>query len=569
MKFSRMTALLAVSMLTLAACKKETTELADAGGNPLLAHVPADTPYLFANIEPTPVEVVDSFIARMGPALQTAQELLDDFELEVTGDAGDDYREARLVSAILDELDGKLNREGLESLGLSLESHKVVYGVGMFPVMRVALKDADALRAAIGRIETASGMEFESRSVDGADYWKIQDRGRKIGLYFAILDAQFAVGVHPLAEEAQWLPAFLGQALPADPAAIARSLADLNREKGYSDFGSGYFDLQAAAAELLDENGRTGRLLKAMGEGAPAPLSPVCVSEIKGLVAKAPRITGGTTELTTGAVAMSYTLELEPGLAGKLAGLVADVAPASKDPAKVLSAALGLNVGRLRDFMLERATAITAAPFQCDKLQAFNDQARQALDQLNQPMPPFINNLKGFRVSLDEIDFENPDPKNIRGLFSLEVEKPQMLIGMAQMFVPGLEGLELEPGADPVEVPQELLTFASGGMQIHAVMDRDSLGFSLGDGGPDALAAFMDEPGAGSGILFSMEYDMTAPLNFQPVTGPNAAGEGGAHGRDLVRELREAYMSWLGRSRVEVGFTAEGVQVDTRMTFKE
>ena len=68
MNFSRITVLLAVSLLTLAACKKEPAETAVAGGNPLLTHVPADTPYLFANIEPTPEEVVDSFMTRMAPA---------------------------------------------------------------------------------------------------------------------------------------------------------------------------------------------------------------------------------------------------------------------------------------------------------------------------------------------------------------------------------------------------------------------------------------------------------------------------------------------------------------------
>ena len=77
---------------------------------------------------------------------------------------------------------------------------------------------------------------------------------------------------------------------------------------------------------------------------------------------------------------------------------------------------------------------------------------------------------------MDEVDFADFSPEKARGMISLEVEKPQMLIGMAQMFVPGMENLELEPGGDPIEVPQELLSFSAEGISVFAAMSNDSIG---------------------------------------------------------------------------------------------
>jgi len=558
MRFSRIPALLALGALSLAACKKESTEAAE--GNPLLAYVPADTPYLAANLESTPAEVTDAFLARMAPTLEQAQKALDDFEVEVHADDPGEYREARLLGAILAELDGKLSREGIESLGLSLEAYQAVYGMGLFPVLRVTLKDAAALRAAIGRIEAASGVEFEEHESAGTGYWKITGGDGAVGIYAAILEDHLAVSLFPAAAEAEWLPALLGQAMPASSLADTGALAQLNRDKGYTGFGSGYLDLRAIANEFLDADSATATLLADLGHHGAGSLSQACRDEIARMVAKAPRITYGLTELTAGAVSLAYTVELESGLAARLAELVADVPVADTSPNKVFAAALGLNVGRVRDFLVERATAITEAPFQCEQLQALNQQARQALDQLSQPMPPFVNNLKGFRVSLDEVNFENPSPEGTRGLLSLEVEKPQMLVGMAQMFVPGLDGLELEPGADPVAVPQELLSFTSGDLQIYAVMNNRSLGFAVGGAGKDELAAFMEAGADNRDTFFSVEYDMSAPAALQRRLGGAlaAAPDAGA-----------AYPQWLGRSRLEMGFDDEGLQARTRMTFRD
>ncbi len=568
MKFLRIPTLVAITALVVTSCNSEGDNASQAATNPLLAFVPTDTPYLFANTEPTPPEVIDAFIVRLAPSLLMAQTLLDDFKLEVNSDDPAEHNEARLLSAILAEFDGKLNREGLEGIGLSLESNKVIYGMGVFPVVRIALQDASALRAAIARVETASGMTFASLKSGDTGYWKISGhRNGEVNVYIAILDDHVAFSMFPAAAEAEWLPAFLGQSKPAESIASSNMLSELNKSKGYTNYGSGFLDLQKMADELLNENSRTASLLKSIGHYQPADFGEVCINEVKALVAKVPRIVGGTTELTPNTIGISYQLELESTLAAKLVQLVAKVPVADKNPNKIFSASVGLRVGRLRNFVMEQINAVVANPFECDKFRGLNAQAQAVADKLNVPIMPFINNLKGFRVSLDEVDFENFQPENARGMFSLEVEKPQMLIGMAQMFIPGMDGLELEPGADPIEVPQELMSFSSDSLHVFAAMSKDAIGIASGENRMQDLAAFMEADEDNGNVFFSVEYDMSAPMEFQRQL-LQQAGNDNEEFQNLVANIQESYMQWLGRSRVEASFTEEGLQVDTKITFK-
>lgn len=566
MKLRHFSALLAATALLATACKREAEVTVD---NPLLAYVPADTPYVYANLEPTPAEVTDAFLLRAEPFLETVKVLAGDLEIEINSEHAGEFRYFRLLSALWAEFEGKNTREGIESIGLSTEAMMTVYGMGAFPVVRISLKDPAVFRETITRIEARSGITFTSHDLGASQYWKMASGPQGLAAYFAIVDDHFALSLFPSAAEAAWLPSFLGQTMPAG-SAMAERLAQLNQDKGYTNFGSGIFDLQSLATEFMDETSTTGSLLASMGHGDLLQWDAQCKAELRGMIAKAPRIVAGTTEFSADRIGISYQLELAPGLAARLMELVARVPVANSDPDTLFTAALGLKVGKVRDFALEKATAITTAPFQCENLQGLNHQAQALVERLSMPMMPFINNLKGFRVSLDEFDPENFSPATARGLFTLEMEKPQMVIGMAQMMVPGLAELQLEPGADPVELPQELLSLSADGMHVFAAMGKDSIGVALGQSKQAELSKFMEGGATNGNVFFSVEYDIAAQLELQDKVQRRAAAERGVpvdEYEELILKMRAAYMSLLGRNRLEMHFDEAGIRIDSSMSF--
>jgi hypothetical protein len=230
----------------------------------------------------------------------------------------------------------------------------------------------------------------------------------------------------------------------------------------------------------------------------------------------------------------------------------------------------------VRDFLREKATAITADPYQCEYLAELNADAAQALEQLNQPMPPFLNNFRGVRVSISEIT-ESPGsiPENARGYMAVHVEQPQMFVGMAQMFLPDLSELPMAPGEPPVRLPENLIPVP--GLVAYAAMSDDAIGLALGEGEETGLPAFLDLKAGPEGMFLSASYDMAAYLEYSGKLDDfyaGAAGEGhdGNPAHAAIRDLREAALTALkqmaDRSDSSMSFTPEGLVIESRTTFK-
>jgi len=185
MKFTRTLALIVGMALLVTACNREsadTTAAVKENTNPLLAYVPADTAYVFAVLEPLPEDVSDAYVERFQPLLDIMSARVEQFKASYQSG---DYHEndmARLVTAVLDELGGSLNAESLEKVGISSQSHQAVYAMGMFPVVRLELNDAQALRDAIGRIEAEMGYKMPVREFNGASFWHVIHAGHPMGV---------------------------------------------------------------------------------------------------------------------------------------------------------------------------------------------------------------------------------------------------------------------------------------------------------------------------------------------------------------------------------------------------
>lgn len=582
----------ALLALVLTACGGDEAT-APGVGNALLDYVPADTPYLAANLDTLPEDVADAYLKRAQPVLDEIQAQLTaaraDLERSAAGGSGEAF-ESRLARAILRELDGKLSREGLESLGVDVLAHKVTYGVGAFPVIRTGLADAAVLRATIQRILDGAGVTAPEETLQGVRYWRVEPEvhgsdmpGVPIALYVSILDDHLAVGVLPAAREAEVLPAFLGLERPARSDAGA-ALAELNRANDYTNYGSGFIDTGKLADEFLQPDRLTAGVMAELGAYDAAALPTACVEETYAMLENVPRMTAGTTELSEDAIAYQYRLETPPTLAGRLRDLVARVPAADALSDRILDLAFGMRFGAVRDFLREKAQAIVQNPYRCEHFQELNARAEAALARLDQPMPPFANNFRGLRVSLDEIIVSGGGlPAGARGHLALHVAQPEMFLGMAQMFLPNLANLGLKSGGPPVRLPEDL--FPVPGVVAFAAMSDDAIGVSLGEGEESGLEDYLDRDAGPEGMFLSVSYDTAAYLEFaerlavgEKVDAVYSDGDeeyatpGAGRSYEGVQAVaeaaRQAFREMADRSLTTFRFTPEGLVVDGRMTFQ-
>jgi len=580
----------AILLFTVPGCGKDEGEPAPgSSSNTLLSHVPAATPFLAANMQPTPDEVIDSFLQKASPVLLTAQAELVKIRTRLESRPDTAGPGSKLLLALLQELDGKLNRPGLESLGFDLQSHKVVYGLGPFPVVRVSVLDAAGLKNTVKRILDKAGIEAPELNYQGQPFWRLAgppSSGHHRaevhgGLYIAILQDHFAIGLFPVSAEPQLLPLFLGLQKPETSDAESR-LAGINAEYGFTPYFTGTLNLPLLAEEFLRPDSLLAGILKEAGATALQSLSQECKNEFRGLANRVPRLVAGATELTPDSIGVEYVVETHPEMAKQLVALVADMPMAAAASSAMLEIAFGMKPGPARDFLREQMSAIAQSPYQCEHLQKLNDFAVETTAKLEQPMLPLINNFRGIRASVNQFSVDQTMPETTEGLLALHVEQPEMFVGMAQMFLPDLAGLKLVKGDPPVRIPASLIPVP--GITAFAALSDSAIGISVGAGEEDGLIPYLQRKESNEGTFLSVSYDTAAYLDFTRKMGRQwrQSHEGERDGQDnsgsadsnspvaleIAEAIQQAYKNVAGRSQMSIGFNQHGMVIDSRMTFQ-
>lgn len=559
--------LIAVSAtLLLAGCNREQEETAlkDEQVSDLpsfYATVPADTPYLFATLEPTPIEVIDYFIGKSQPMLDRAQAQLS-LTLEQFQDT--ESEGVVLARAVLEEFDGKLSRDGLESLGLSLQPNFLAYGYGPFPVLRIGIGDAVAINALIARILEKTGHDLPTQSLNGTEYWRFTEE--EFGVVIAVLDDHMVFSVMPASLIDARLPELLNQQQPGETLDVYSSISALNAENGYTPHGSGYLDFTRLSSLFLDGSSPEALAMKEMIHSDGETLSEQCKTEYASIAGQFERLETGYTELSTERMGFGLVLDLEDSLASKLAALTVTGIGFNKDPGGLASFAVGLDLMQLREWIMQLAAARNASPYQCEHLQDLNQRFTEMQEQVNQPIPPFVGNFMGLRGRLDSIDLSSGEPTNISGVFALATSNPEMLLGMAQMFLPSMAELTVDKNADPVALPLQGLPIPEGIENLHIAMSDRGIGISIGAGAETGLNDFLGNNGSETGTVFALGYDFGFYLD--QITGSMARASGQPLDGIFKADVMAFYSDLIDRQYNEIRLTEQGLEASQVITFK-
>ncbi|MBC7974182.1 MAG: hypothetical protein H7138_04300, partial [Myxococcales bacterium] len=277
---------LLIALIGFGGCKKEAPGGAATAGLPplmqphpaqgdpaklvmpaVLAHVPADTPYLLAGLDTMPPEVFVRFQQAMAPLFGMASAA---WQRE--------RATSKMLDAILSELDGKWSEAGIESLGLSAQPRFAVYGLGLQPVVaRMAVKDDKAVQATIARIAAKAGEVLPPMSTkDGRNYWRHDDTAKGASFVIALADNQVIFAGGKTADVDAKLGLILGIDKPPQSMADGALIKQLMARHGFGGQMIGFVDSQ--------------RTVRAALEAAGAAPTPACTSEVDRMTATLPRV---------------------------------------------------------------------------------------------------------------------------------------------------------------------------------------------------------------------------------------------------------------------------------------
>ncbi|WP_395377774.1 hypothetical protein [Marinicella sp. W31] len=484
-----------------------TVAVTSSAEHEIMKYIPADTPLLvLSGLSDMPeryVDITNDYMNNMGKYFQTIAE--DYFEAmrtlkEKYAEASEDeVDQATAESNAMQEnlqafYETWLKEEPLKNLGFQIGGTQLaMYAVDLLPVLRMKLapghkisemiEDAKTRFNAQARLETIGDYQVNHFDIDKTASFVVALNNNEELVAFVV----------PNVLEEQLKPQLLGTQLPAKSMLQDKSVLNgVQSKHGYILDEGFYIDLAQVANYFIYPEKHDLKMLDFM-QIEDDMLSQNCKTEISAMIAKSPRLVAGVKEFNNEKIVSSFVWELAPELTADLASMTGRIPQTSPDAAFAFGFSFDLLKGR--DVINKYVKAVMDDPFKCELMAEANEKLSGIQAQLNQPLPPFIGNFKGANFALDDFQFDedridelmsNPQEllEGLKMHMLFAVDQTQSLVGMAQMMVPQLQGLEVKTDGTAINLAEYIPVSGSDipfdASTMFMAMSGNTIGLSMG-----------------------------------------------------------------------------------------
>jgi hypothetical protein len=471
-----------------------------------LAFVPADTPYVVANLDVLDDDTRKALLTQADTQLpsQLAQ-------LNAAADqmAKKDPDGARLMHALAAEFNGKTIETFAQNAGLDLKGYSALYGIGLSPVLRIGLSDPKAFDGFVGRLETAYGKKLDVLSIGAQSYRKYTFAASGSQAILAMVGKQAVLALLP----AEAAPALLRQTLGLDRP--EKSLQDdgrldaLAKAKGYQKWMVGDLDLtRALPMAISGSDPLIASIVKARAAAESAKTgepvanqlqnSPSCAPEAARIAARVPTVSFGYTQLDTSHQNVRFDVALADDITKAFSDLKVELPGLGSAGTAPFDMTLALPVAQLRTFWSAQADAVTAKPFTCPALTDLNDGFAKIGPAMQKAAIPPFGDMLGLRIALDTLaPGKDGGLPVFTGRVVLGTNNPTGLLAMSQMMVPALAQMKLTANGPPAALPKDMAGML--GQPAWIAMGDKAVAIGIGAGEDAQLADTLKAPTGDAG----------------------------------------------------------------------
>ncbi|MGS0673836.1 hypothetical protein [Shewanella sp. 0m-4] len=436
-----------------------------ASDNAVLSYVPADTPIFSAQLQPFPIK---SYINSLSEAYrQYPADALDDLEQE--SDPKTRFILSLAKSYMASMKDGSTF---IQTFGLAENIRSYFYTLGLMPVIKVEVENADAIWALLDKAEADSGFTHTNANLKGVDYrsYQLTDESEKehINLIVTVHDGLLVSTITTSFSEAVLLETALG-VTPVDNSIVdAHIIEDIIKNNGFMNEGVSYINHKEIVTALTSTDGNqlAGQLSKLFEMVEEDPLvelrTPACQQELASIADNWPRTVAGYDELkvTDKESIFGFRTVVESNnqvllnayqkLRGYIPAYVQDI------DNSVFTFGLGIDVNQMVPSLTAIWDDMLTPEYQCGPLAEMQVQMSQQSPAMLGMFTGMANGVKGIGVSLIDYkisdNLDNPQLESLDAVLSLSAENPAMLFNLVKPFAPELANIQLPANGDAIDL---------------------------------------------------------------------------------------------------------------------
>ncbi|MBV8758783.1 MAG: hypothetical protein JO257_15960 [Deltaproteobacteria bacterium] len=421
-------------------------------GPEILASVPADTPYLFGVLEAPAPAVRARLVAQSGEQIKAA------LKKAATGEG----RAALVAAALYAELDGVEPAHWMESLGFSSESRFVLYGMSLWPVLRVEVKDANRVRELLARIVKAGAPDVRPETVGHAELYKISES--YFSVVFGVVDNQLVATVMPDMMLDTLMPSLTGTTKPEKSLRDATVLPALLARHRYIPSMIAYVD--------------TLRLLEVVSHNVGNKLTPQCHDDLARIAGVMPRLVLGYRRLDERGFVATMAIESPRDVIRGLAKLHTPMPALETTRRPMFALAAAVNIDAMFGWMRDVTGQLRSHPFRCDEFDKVNHSIDELASKLDEPLPPMVQGLRGFELVIDDASVMPPSGT---GHVLMAGDHIADLVHQMLVKIPQLAALQLPPDGSPVELPLSRLGIPASFKSAHVALRPTRAALAIGN----------------------------------------------------------------------------------------
>ncbi|MEP6899964.1 MAG: hypothetical protein ABI870_15675 [Rhodanobacter sp.] len=486
-----------------------------------LAFVPADTPYVIANLDVLDDDTRKAMLAQADSQLPSQLAQINSAADQL---AKKDPDGARLLRALSAEFSGKTIETFSQNAGLDLKGYSAIYGIGLSPVMRFQLSDPAAFEGFLGRLETAYGKKLDVAKIGDQSYRKYVSAASGTQVILATVGKQAVASLLPADASPSLLRQALGLDRPEKSLQDDGRLATLAKAKGYQKWVVGDLDLtRALPLAFSGTDPLLGALRKAHAQAESAKTgepvanqlqtSPSCVAEAGRIAARVPTLSFGYTQLDAKHQNARFDVALADDISKAFSGLKVELPGLGSAGTAPFDLSLALPVAQLRTFWSAQADAVAAKPFTCPELTDLNDGfAKLGPATQKAAIPPF-GDMLGLRIALDTLaSAPGSTLPTFSGRIVLATNNPTGLLAMGQMMVPALAQLKVTNDGKPLALPQDMTGML--GQPAWVAMSGKALALGVGAGEDAKIGDTLKASGGDAGRMTRMHLSGAMYLSW-------------------------------------------------------